>query len=229
MTSPAFDEFRFVSGSVSRETFDRLVAFEAVFRRWAARINLVAPSTLADLWTRHILDSAQLARIKPATLSWADMGAIGWLVDGAAIVNQTALAKCSYGPYARAMVRICKEENFHHKQGYEILATMMKGSEEQQKMAQDAVNRFWWPSLMMFGPTDKDSPNSGDLLKWKVKLNSNDDLRQRFIDRNAEFIFRKSRGNIRMCFCINMRIDSDANPCLAVKSFCYLIDDVKFL
>ena len=99
------------------------------------------------------------------TLNWADMGAIGWLVDGAAIVNQTVLARCSYGPYSRAMVRICKEENFHHKQGYEILATMMHGSEEQRKMAQDAVNRFWWPSLMMFGPTDKDSPNSRHLLK----------------------------------------------------------------
>jgi len=117
------------------------------------------------------------------TLSWADMGAIGWLVDGAAIVNQTALAKCSYGPYARAMVRICKEENFHHKQGYEILATLMKGTKEQQAMAQDSVNRFWWPSLMMFGPHDKDSPHSGDLLRWKVKLHSNDTLRQRFIDR----------------------------------------------
>jgi ring-1,2-phenylacetyl-CoA epoxidase subunit PaaA len=119
------------------------------------------------------------------TLSWADMGAIGWLVDGAAIVNQTALAKCSYGPYARAMVRICKEENFHHKQGYEILATLMKGTKEQKEMAQDSINRFWWPSLMMFGPHDKDSPHSGDLLKWKVKLFSNDTLRQRFIDRTV--------------------------------------------
>ena len=119
------------------------------------------------------------------TLSWADMGAIGWLVDGAAIVNQTVLAKCSYGPYARAMVRICKEENFHHKQGYEILATLMKGSKEQREMAQDAVNRFWWPSLMMFGPPDKESPNSADLLRWKVKLFSNDELRQRFVDRTV--------------------------------------------
>ena len=117
------------------------------------------------------------------TLSWADMGAIGWLVDGAAIVNQTVLAKCSYGPYARAMVRICKEENFHHKQGYEILATLMKGSPEQRDMAQDSINRWWWPSLMMFGPPDKDSPNSADLLKWKVKRYTNDELRQRFIDR----------------------------------------------
>jgi ring-1,2-phenylacetyl-CoA epoxidase subunit PaaA len=119
------------------------------------------------------------------TLSWADMGAIGWLVDGAAIVNQTVLAKCSYGPYARAMVRICKEENFHHKQGYEILGTLMKGTPEQRAMAQDSVNRFWWPSLMMFGPSDKASPNSAELLRWKVKRFSNDELRQRFIDRTV--------------------------------------------
>ena len=117
------------------------------------------------------------------TLSWADMGAIGWLVDGAAIVNQTALAKCSYGPYARAMVRICKEENFHHKQGYEILATLMKGTKEQREMAQESINRFWWPSLMMFGPSDAASPNTEELMRWKVKKYTNDDLRQRFIDR----------------------------------------------
>jgi ring-1,2-phenylacetyl-CoA epoxidase subunit PaaA len=119
------------------------------------------------------------------TLTWADMGAIGWLVDGAAIVNQTVLAKCSYGPYSRAMVRICKEENFHHKQGYEILATLMKGTPEQKAMAQDSINRWWWPSLMMFGPPDKDSPNSAELLRWKVKRYSNDELRQRFIDRTV--------------------------------------------
>lgn len=119
------------------------------------------------------------------TLSWADIGAIGWLVDGAAIVNQTALAKCSYGPYARAMVRICKEENFHHKQGYEILATLMKGTEEQKAMAQDAINRWWWPSLMMLGPSDTESPNSAELMRWKVKRFSNDELRQRFIDRSV--------------------------------------------
>ena len=118
-------------------------------------------------------------------LTWADMGSIGWLVDGAAIVNQTALAKYSYGPYARAMVRICKEENFHHKQGYEILATLMKGTPEQRAMAQESVNRWWWPSLMMFGPSDKDSPNSGELMRWRVKRYSNDDLRQRFIDRTV--------------------------------------------
>jgi ring-1,2-phenylacetyl-CoA epoxidase subunit PaaA len=119
------------------------------------------------------------------TLSWADMGAIGWLVDGAAIVNQTALAKCSYGPYARAMLRICKEENFHHKQGYQILANMMNGTAEQKEMVQDSINRFWWPSLMMFGPSDSNSPNSEELLRWKVKLYSNDELRQRFIDRTV--------------------------------------------
>jgi ring-1,2-phenylacetyl-CoA epoxidase subunit PaaA len=119
------------------------------------------------------------------TLNWADMGAIGWLVDGAAIVNQTALAKCSYGPYARAMLRICKEENFHNKQGYQILATLMRGSKEQQEMAQDAMNRFWWPALMMFGPSDRNSPNTTELMQWKVKLHSNDDLRQRFIDRTV--------------------------------------------
>ena len=120
------------------------------------------------------------------TLSWADMGSIGWLVDGAAIVNQTMLAKCSYGPYSRAMIRICKEENFHNKQGYEILATLMKGTPEQKAMAQESVNRFWWPALMMFGPSDKDSPNSGELIRWKVKKNSNDELRVRFIDRAVE-------------------------------------------
>jgi ring-1,2-phenylacetyl-CoA epoxidase subunit PaaA len=119
------------------------------------------------------------------TLNWADMGTIGWLVDGAAIVNQTALAKCSYGPYARAMLRICKEENFHQKQGYQILAQMMQGTDEQRAMVQDSVNRFWWPSLMMFGPSDKDSPNTEELMRWKVKLYSNDDLRQRFIDRTV--------------------------------------------
>lgn len=119
------------------------------------------------------------------SLNWADMGAIGWLVDGAAIVNQTMLAKCSYGPYARAMVRICKEENFHNKQGYQIMAHMMRGTKEQQEMAQDAMNRWWWPALMMLGPSDKNSPNSAELMSWKVKLQSNDELRQRFVDRTV--------------------------------------------
>ncbi len=116
------------------------------------------------------------------TLSWADMGVIGWFVDGAAIVNQTILAKASYGPYARAMVRICKEENFHKRQGYEICATLANGTPAQREMLQDAVNRFWWPSLMMFGPSDTDSPNSAELLKWRVKRKTNDELRQRFIN-----------------------------------------------
>jgi len=116
------------------------------------------------------------------TLTWADIGCVGWFVDGAAIVNQTMLAKSSYGPYSRAMIRICKEENFHKTQGYEIVCTMAKGTPEQQKMVQDAVNRWWWPSLMMFGPSDKDSPNSAELLKWKVKRDTNDELRQRFVN-----------------------------------------------
>ncbi len=116
------------------------------------------------------------------TLTWADMGAIGWLVDGAAIVNQTMLAKASYGPYARAMIRICKEENFHKRQGYEIMATLAAGTPAQKAMAQDALDRWWAPSLMMFGPSDKDSPNSAELLRWRVKQKGNDELRQRFIN-----------------------------------------------
>ena len=116
------------------------------------------------------------------TLSWADMGVIGWFVDGAAIVNQTVLAKASYGPYARAMVRICKEENFHKKQGYEIIATLANGTPEQKAMAQDAINRWWWPSLMMLGPSDASSPNTAELIKWRVKRKTNDELRQRFVD-----------------------------------------------
>ena len=116
------------------------------------------------------------------TLTWADMGVIGWFVDGAAIVNQTMLAKASYGPYARAMVRICKEENFHKRQGYESVATLARGTPGQRAMVQDAVNRWWWPSLMMFGPNDKDSPNTAELIKWGVKKKSNDELRQRFVN-----------------------------------------------
>ena len=116
------------------------------------------------------------------TLSWADIGAIGWLVDGAAIMNQVMLMGNSYGPYSRAMVRICKEESFHQRQGYEILMTLCKGTKEQKEMAQEALNRFWWPSLMMFGPNDSESPNSQKSMNYKVKRESNDDLRQRFID-----------------------------------------------
>lgn len=115
-------------------------------------------------------------------LSWADMGAIGWLVDGAAIVNQVALTRTSYGPYARAMVRICKEESFHQRQGFDILYVMSQGTAEQKEMVQESINRWWWPSLMMFGPSDKDSPNSAQSMKWKIKRLSNDELRQKFVD-----------------------------------------------
>ena len=116
------------------------------------------------------------------TLNWGDTGVIGWLVDGAAIVNQTMLAKCSYGPYARANLRICKEETFHKVQGYEIVCTMADGTEKQKEMVQNAVNRWWWPTLMMFGPPDKVSRNSADLMKWGIKTFSNDELRQRFVN-----------------------------------------------
>jgi ring-1,2-phenylacetyl-CoA epoxidase subunit PaaA len=116
------------------------------------------------------------------TLTWADVGAIGWLVDGAAIMNQIPLTRCSYGPYARAMVRICKEESFHQRQGFELLLTLGRGTEAQRAMAQDAVNRWWWPSLMMFGPPDSDSPHSGKSMAWGIKRFSNDELRQRFVD-----------------------------------------------
>jgi len=120
------------------------------------------------------------------TLTWADMGAVGWLVDGAAIVNQVSLQRTSYGPYARAMVRICIEESFHQRQGYEIISTMALGSPEQKQMAQDALNRMWFPSLMMFGPHDSDSPNTGNAMKWKIKRDSNDALRQKFIDKTIQ-------------------------------------------
>lgn len=117
------------------------------------------------------------------TTSWADIGAIGWLVDGAAIVNQVSLQRTSYGPYSRAMVRICKEESFHQRQGYEIMISLAKnGNAAQKKMAQDAFNRWWWPSLMMFGPSDAHSPNSAQNMAWKIKRHSNDDLRQKFVD-----------------------------------------------
>ncbi|MBM7062927.1 1,2-phenylacetyl-CoA epoxidase subunit A [Pseudomonas sp. UL073] len=120
------------------------------------------------------------------TLSWADMGAVGWLVDGAAIVNQVVLQRTSYGPYSRAMIRICKEESFHQRQGYQLLLTMMKeGTAAQQEMVQDAINRLWWPALMMFGPSDADSPNSAQSMAWKIKRQSNDELRQRFVDQTV--------------------------------------------
>lgn len=121
-------------------------------------------------------------------LTWADMGSIGWMVDGAAILNQIPLCRCSYGPYARAMVRICKEESFHQRQGFEILLVLSQGTEEQRAMAQDSINRWYWPALMMFGPSDSDSLHSSQNMKWRIKRFSNDELRQRFIDMIAEQI-----------------------------------------
>ncbi|MFD2366896.1 1,2-phenylacetyl-CoA epoxidase subunit PaaA [Pseudoduganella sp. GCM10020061] len=125
------------------------------------------------------------------TLSWADMGAIGWLVDGSAIINQIPLCRCSYGPYARAMIRVCKEESFHARQGYDIMLALCRGTPEQKQMAQDALNRWWWPSLMMFGPSDAESVNSAQSAQWRIKLFSNDELRQRMVDQTvpqAEFL-----------------------------------------
>jgi ring-1,2-phenylacetyl-CoA epoxidase subunit PaaA len=119
-------------------------------------------------------------------LTWADIGAIGWLVDGAAIVNQISLQRTSYGPYARSMVRICKEESFHQRQGYQIMMTLTQGSHEQKAMAQDALDRFWWPALMMFGPHDAESAHSAQSMKWKIKRQSNDELRQKFIDQSVK-------------------------------------------
>ncbi len=119
------------------------------------------------------------------TLTWADMGAVGWLVDGAAIMNQVPLQRTSFGPYARAMVRICKEESFHQRQGYDIMMKMANGSDAQKRMAQDALNRFWYPSLMMFGPSDKDSVHSAQSMAWKIKMNTNDELRQKFVDQTV--------------------------------------------
>ncbi len=139
----------------------------------------------------EMIDALQTGKAKYAsifnypTLSWADIGAVGWLVDGAAIVNQISLQRTSYGPYSRAMIRICKEESFHQRQGYELMYAMAKGSAAQKKMAQDALNRFWWPSLMMFGPHDSESAHSAKSMKWKIKRESNDDLRQKFIDQTV--------------------------------------------
>ncbi|MBK7433109.1 MAG: 1,2-phenylacetyl-CoA epoxidase subunit A [Chitinophagaceae bacterium] len=121
-------------------------------------------------------------------ITWADMGAIGWLVDGAAILNQVMLCRTSYGPYARAMVRICKEESFHQRQGFDILLSLSRGTDEQKAMCQDSINRWWWPSLMMFGPKDSESTNSDQSMKWKIKRKTNDELRQQFVDMIAEQI-----------------------------------------
>ena len=120
------------------------------------------------------------------TITWADIGAIGWLVDGAAIMNQVPLCRASYGPYSRAMIRICKEESFHQRQGFEILLVLSKGTEAQRRMCQDAINRWWWPSVMMFGPNDEASPHTAQSMKWKIKRFTNDELRQKFIDVCAE-------------------------------------------
>ena len=136
----------------------------------------------------QMLDALHTGRAKYSsifnypTLTWADVGVIGWLVDGAAIMNQIPLCRCSYGPYARAMVRVCKEESFHQRQGYEALLVMMTGTQEQKDMVQDAVNRWWWKCLAMFGPPDADSPNSAQGMRWGIKRISNDDLRQKFVD-----------------------------------------------
>ena len=136
----------------------------------------------------ELVDQLQTGRQKYSsifnypTLTWADVGAIGWLVDGAAITNQLALTHTSYGPYARAMVRICREESFHQRQGFELLMELSHGTAAQHEMAQDAVDRWWWPSLMMFGPPDQDSPNSAQSMAWRIKRVSNDELRQRFVD-----------------------------------------------
>ncbi len=140
-----------------------------------------------DLIEEYLYGSAKYSSIfNYPTLSWADIGAIGWLVDGAAIMNQVPLCRCSYGPYARAMVRVCKEESFHQRQGYEIMLNLCRGTEAQKQMAQDALNRWWHPSLMMFGPSDSDSPHSAQSMKWKIKRLSNDELRQRFVDITVE-------------------------------------------
>jgi ring-1,2-phenylacetyl-CoA epoxidase subunit PaaA len=151
-------------------------------------LYLYAAAETLDVDREDLLDQLHTGRQKYSsifnypTLTWADVGAIGWLVDGAAIVNQVPLCRCSYGPYARAMVRICKEESFHQRQGFEILHTLAHGTPAQREMAQDAVDRYWWPALMMFGPPDDDSPNSAQSMAWGIKRFSNDELRQRFVD-----------------------------------------------
>lgn len=139
----------------------------------------------------ELLEALHLGKAKYSTifnyptLTWADMGAIGWLVDGSAIINQIPLCRCSYGPYSRAMIRVCKEESFHARQGYDIMLSLCRGSPEQRRMAQDALNRWWWPSLMMFGPPDTESVNSAQSAQWRIKLFSNDELRQKMVDQTV--------------------------------------------
>ena len=143
-------------------------------------------ATRDELYEQMLCGQAKYSSIfNYPTLSWADIGAIGWLVDGAAILNQVMLTRTSYGPYARAMVRICKEESFHQRQGYEIMLKLCQGTEVQKKMAQDALNRWWWPALMMFGPTDSESKHTVQSMAWKIKRKTNDELRQRFVDITA--------------------------------------------
>ena len=146
-------------------------------------LNVSREETINDL---HSGKAKYSSIFNYPTLTWADIGAVGWLVDGAAIMNQVMLTRTSYGPYARAMVRICKEESFHQRQGFESLLMLSRGTEEQKAMCQDAINRWWWPSLMMFGPRDSESTNSDQSMKWKIKRKTNDELRQQFIDMIAE-------------------------------------------
>jgi ring-1,2-phenylacetyl-CoA epoxidase subunit PaaA len=151
-------------------------------------LYLYAAAETLDVSREELVDQLLTGKAKYSsifnypTLTWADIGAIGWLVDGAAIMNQIPLCRCSFGPYARAMIRICKEESFHQRQGYEIMLTLSRGTPGQKAMAQDALNRWWWPSLMMFGPSDKESQHSDTSMRWKIKRFSNDDLRQKFVD-----------------------------------------------
>lgn len=146
-------------------------------------LGITREETISDL---HSGKAKYSSIFNYPTLTWADIGAIGWLVDGAAILNQVMLCRTSYGPYARAMVRICKEESFHQRQGFDILLTLSNGTEAQKAMCQDAINRWWWPSLMMFGPRDLESTNSDQSMKWKIKRKTNDELRQQFVDMCAE-------------------------------------------
>ena len=155
-------------------------------------LYLYSAAETLNISRQEMIDQLQQGKAKYSsifnypTLSWADMGAIGWLVDGAAIMNQVPLCRCSFGPYSRAMIRICKEESFHQRQGFDILYTLSKGSEAQKQMAQDSINRWWWPSIMMFGPNDDASPHTKQSMDWKIKRFSNDELRQKFIDVCAE-------------------------------------------
>jgi ring-1,2-phenylacetyl-CoA epoxidase subunit PaaA len=160
-------------------------------------LYLYAAAETLGVERRELVEQLLSGRAKYSSIfnypseSWADIGAIGWLVDGAAIMNQVPLCRCSYGPYARAMIRICKEESFHQRQGFEIMLTLSRGTPEQKRMAQEALDRWWWPSLMMFGPHDSDSVHSADSVRWKIKRVSNDELRQKFVDvtvPQAEFL-----------------------------------------